>query len=252
MDAPKRRRPGKRKRPCAQPAVAETQEVDAAPSEAVEAEAARRWVLVTGQPGCGKTTLVKNILAAGQSMGSVKFSGFYTDEVLRGGKRIGFDVVTIPDGRRGVLSRKSREGRYAACPRVGAYSVDVSAFEQLALPTLSPADDPENTIVVIDEIGRMELKSDAFKNAVEKLLGDPRRRVFGAITAPIYGHRVPFCDSITGMVETVETHRIKKSNRDDVAQMLSKKLRRAWARVPVTAASRVECAEETRPKNTKN
>ena len=106
---------------------------------------------------------------------------FYTDEVLRGGKRIGFDVVTIPDGRRGVLSRKSREGRYAACPRVGAYSVDVSAFEQLALPTLSPPDDPENTIVVIDEIGRMELKSDAFKNAVEKLLGDPRRRVFGAI-----------------------------------------------------------------------
>ena len=190
-------------------------------------EAARRWVLVTGQPGCGKTTLVKNILAAGESMGTVKFSGFYTDEVLRGDKRIGFDVVTIPEGRRGVLSRKSREGQFATCPRVGAYSVDVSTFEQLALPTLCP-DDPENTIVVIDEIGRMELKSDAFKNAIEVLLRDPHRRVFGAITAPIYGHRVPFCDSITDKTDLVETHRIKKSNRDEVARVLLEKLRLSW------------------------
>ena len=145
-------------------------------------------------------------------MTNIKFSGFYTDEVLRGGKRIGFDVVTIPDGRRGVLSRKSKEGKFAACPRVGAYSVDVDAFEALALPTLAS----DAGVFVIDEIGRMELKSEKFKAAVVNLLNDEKSKVFGAITAPIYGHRVPFCDSITTRTEDVATHRIKKSNRDEV------------------------------------
>ena len=140
------------------------------------------WVLVTGQPGCGKTTAVKKLVdelrASGESV-----RGFYTDEVLQGGRRVGFDIVSVPDGRRGPLARKG-----AAGPKVGAYGVDVAGFERLALPTLD-VDDDDETIYVLDEIGRMELKSDAFAARVEELLARGVRLV-GAITAPIYGHRV--------------------------------------------------------------
>ena len=89
------------------------------------------WVLVTGQPGCGKTTAVKTLVDELRASGA-SVRGFYTDEVLQGGRRVGFDIVSVPDGRRGPLARKG-----AAGPKVGQYGVDVAGFERLALPTLS-------------------------------------------------------------------------------------------------------------------
>ena len=93
----------------------------------------------------------------------------------------------MPDGRRGPLARKG-----AAGPKVGQYGVDVEGFERLALPTLG-VDDDDDTIYVLDEIGRMELKSEAFATRVEELArGGCASKIARsrAITAPIYARRV--------------------------------------------------------------
>ena len=79
----------------------------------------------------------------------------------------------------------SRKGGPAGQPKTGQYSVDVAAFEQLALPTLADDDDP-STVYILDEIGRMELHSSAFASRVVALL-ERGVRLLGAITAPIYG-----------------------------------------------------------------
>ena len=63
------------------------------------------WILLTGQPNCGKTTAVKRLSEA-LARDGMQLRGFVTEEVLVGGKRVGFDVVTIPDRKRGILSRK--------------------------------------------------------------------------------------------------------------------------------------------------
>ena len=167
------------------------------------------WVLVTGQPGCGKTTAVKTLVDELRASGA-SVRGFYTDEVLSGGRRVGFDIVTVPDGRRGPLARKG-----AAGPKVGAYGVDLDGFERLALPTLD-VDDDDETIYVLDEIGRMELKSEAFATRVEELLARGVRLV-GAITAPIYGHRVAFCDRV-GATRGVAVHKLTSKTRDGVTE----------------------------------
>ena len=179
------------------------------------------WVLCTGQPGSGKTTAVKT-LADGLAR-SHRLRGFVTEEVLgAGGSRVGFDVVTVPDGQRGVLSRK---GGPAGQPKTGQYSVDVEAFEALALPTLADDDDP-SVVYILDEIGRMELHSHAFASRVQELLARGVR-LLGAITAPIYGHRVAFCDRVCASGGVV-VHRLTAKVRDEVVLQLSQELADRW------------------------
>ena len=182
------------------------------------------WVLVTGQPGCGKTTAVKTVVGELRASGA-SVRGFYTDEVLSGGRRIGFDIVAVPDGRRGPLARKGAPG-----PKVGQYGVDVEGFERLALPAFEwRLDEPHDndTIYVLDEIGRMELKSEAFAKRVEELLARGVRLV-GAITAPIYGHRVAFCDRVSE-TRGVAVHKLTSKTRDGVTAELRESLVR-WDR----------------------
>ena len=97
------------------------------------------WILVTGQPGSGKTTAVKKLVEYLQSRGHY-CRGFYTDEVLdpkNKAHRIGFDVVTVPDNQRGILSRKPGHGIKSSKFQTGKYLVDVESFEKLALPSLT-------------------------------------------------------------------------------------------------------------------
>ncbi len=181
------------------------------------------WFLVTGQPGSGKTTAVKKIYERLKREKHLTFTGFITEEVIENGSRVGFDVVTIPDGKRGILSRKGRRKGWGI---VGKYSVDVTSFEALALPTLDRGAD-SNTIFILDEIGRMELKSKRFQRIVNKLL-KAEVKLIGAITAPIYGHRVPFCDAVAA-TSGVHVLKLLKATRDAITADLAGRLVSNWA-----------------------
>lgn len=69
----------------------------------------------------------------------------------------------------GVLSRVGSKG-----PRVGKYGVHVKEFEELALPcmriTSSGPEAKATRVVVVDEIGKMELFSKPFMAAYRQLL----------------------------------------------------------------------------------
>lgn len=114
----------------------------------------------------GKTTLVRKICA--KLNDDFKLRGFFTDEVRANGQRIGFDAVTTT-GMRCILAREQPTDSVRR-PKVGKYSVYVDDFEQLALPLLKTNANTAAKLLVIDEIGKMELCSKRFATAIDALL----------------------------------------------------------------------------------
>lgn len=132
-------------------------------------EKSKSNILLTGPPGCGKSTLVEKIIRRIDK----PLRGFFTRELREGDKRTGFSIITL-DGKEGLLAHQDVKGRY----RVGKYGVNLENIEEIAVPSMIPGD--KNEIVVIDEIGKMECLSPRFRDALLEVLGS-RNRVIGTI-----------------------------------------------------------------------
>ena len=120
----------------------------------------KKHILLTGKPGVGKTSVIKKIL----SLSKLDAGGFFTEEIRVMGRRMGFRVVTL-DGEDGILAHVDCNSNY----KVSKYRVDLDSFERVAIPALENAI-KNKPIIVIDEIGTMELFSQKFKNLVSNIL----------------------------------------------------------------------------------
>ena len=126
--------------------------------------------LLTGMPGVGKTTLVQNLVAR---MSSVSMAGFYTAEIRSNGTRFGFELQGL-DGTCGILAHVDIKSRH----HVGRYGVDTEGFEQFLknLDLLRP----DIELIVIDEIGKMELFSNLFRDLINNVM-DSDKQVLASI-----------------------------------------------------------------------
>jgi nucleoside-triphosphatase len=139
-------------------------------------------------------------------------SGFLTREIREGRRRTGFRIETVA-GDEGTLAHIGHRGG----PRVGRYRVDLEAFERIALPTLE--DVPAGTVLVIDELGKMELASKRFRETVGALLdGDI------PIVATVHAHRHPFTDELKRR-DDIEVRRVTRANRDALPEQILATLR---------------------------
>ncbi len=159
-------------------------------------------VLLTGAPGVGKTTVVREVA---RILGP-KAAGFYTEERREGHRRVGFDIITL-DGRRATLSHVNKKSKF----KVGKYGVDVQAIDSVAVSAIDDAI-ARNKIIIIDEIGKMELFSERFREAVVRAFDSPNPTIAVIMLKPN-----PFANSIKrkpGM-RIVE---VTLSNRDSLPQ----------------------------------
>jgi nucleoside-triphosphatase len=129
--------------------------------------------LLTGRPGTGKTTLIKEAVAGLEG----KAGGFYTEEIRVGGVRRGFRLVTL-DGATAVLAHVATKGPH----RVGKYGVDIECLDKVGVAALEKAVE-SGELVVVDEIGKMELFSERFRAVVERIVASGQK-VLGTIMFP--------------------------------------------------------------------
>jgi len=118
-------------------------------------------IFVTGLPGCGKTTLTKDIAKLLKDSG-INTSGFITEEVRTKGFRQGFTIEDLRTGEKLIFASVEQISNI----KFGKYFLNIQNFEKIALKAF------ENTqIVLIDEIGKMEFYSRSFKYYLFKNLG---------------------------------------------------------------------------------
>jgi nucleoside-triphosphatase len=175
-----------------------------------------RHVLLTGAPGCGKTTVVRSVASALVDSGA-PVRGFWTEETRERGRRTGFRIQTL-SGKDGMLARVGLRSPY----EVGRYGVDLAALDSVAVAEIEEALAAPNRarlIVIIDEIGRMELFSTRFRRAVERAFDQA-----GHVVATIMLRPHPFADALRRRPD-VAVVTITPQNRDGLPAEILRSLR---------------------------
>jgi nucleoside-triphosphatase len=122
-------------------------------------------ILLTGLPGCGKTTAVLQII---NGLSNKKLTGFYSTVIRENDIRKGFRWKRL-DGPEGILAHIDIKSPF----RVGKYRVDIAGFEKFVVPVLD-FDRTNAELFVIDEIGKMECMSEKFVVAVRRLFASEK------------------------------------------------------------------------------
>lgn len=160
-------------------------------------------IAVTGAPGSGKSTLVARVVAAVP----LSVGGMVTAEIRKCGRRVGFSVRDLATGQEGILAHLHLEDG----PPFGKYRLNLRDLEEIGVRAIERAL-AERELVVIDEVGPMELQSPAFIAAVQSALR-------GAPNLLVTVHRAsnhPLAYAIRHGVDRL--FRISEASRDATAE----------------------------------
>lgn len=175
--------------------------------------------------GTGKTTIVKKLVNALRKENQL-IVGFYTEEVRSPQNvRIGFDIVDFT-GRREILAREASESS-PKMPMVGKYLVHVRDFEKIALDEVRKKNE---SLLVLDEIGKMELLSREFTKVVERLIETLEVGGTVKLVATVPVTRIPIVERLKSL-PNVRIFEVTKSNRDKLYQEIEETVREMASQV---------------------
>lgn len=171
-----------------------------------------KFILVLGAPRSGKTTIINRLI----SKYSDDHSSFFTiasREILENGERTGFEAVVTPGALapRPFATRKTSASE--AISAVSNYDFDNVVWDGISSELLSAS--IAGKIILLDEIGEMQISSDTFRKAVMSLLDDNTSSVIATISAA--------SDHFLRMVRDharTNTIELNESNRDFVWDLL--------------------------------
>lgn len=175
-----------------------------------------KTLLLTGHPQSGKTTIIRKVV---EELGDLA-GGFYTEEIFGPGGRKGFLLITL-EGQKAVLAHKDIQASPAY--RIGRYGVDMHVLEAVGVAALQQALKTKK-VVVIDEIGKMELLSPAFRETVLQAILGPC-----IILGTILYKPHPHADLFKTLAQ-VTLREVNPQTRDSLPQELLAEIRKTLPR----------------------
>ena len=176
-------------------------------------------MFVTGRPSVGKTSVLLRAADDLKNRG-YKIGGMISREVREGGVRVGFEIMDFSTGQRGWLAHVNQP----TGPQVSKYRVNLTDLNAIGASSILNAVRNAD-IIIVDEIGPMELFSPAFREAVAQAI-ESSKPILGTIHLRA---REPFIDAIKKR-EDAEILEVTYENRrqlhnliiDRVVQFLQK------------------------------
>ncbi len=168
-------------------------------------------LFLTGEPGSGKTTTVTKTVGLLIQRG-VSVGGVVSGELREAGIRVGFSLEDLAMHEKGTLAHVDmREG-----PRIGKYRVNLEDIERIGVGSIETAV-RDSEVIVVDELGPMELFSVPLVRAVEKGLAS-RKHFLGTIHKRV-SH--PLTSSIRSKFTILE---ITPENRDRMPTEIAERI----------------------------
>jgi nucleoside-triphosphatase len=121
---------------------------------------------ITGMPSVGKTKTLLKIIEKIEKTG-YNIEGMITEPIIENKKRVGFYVMDWQTKQKEVFAHLSLDVK----DKIGKYGVNVNALEHVGIPAIEKAINDETVnVIIIDEIGKMEMLSEKFCEVVIEAL----------------------------------------------------------------------------------
>ena len=179
-------------------------------------ESAGRVWLITGPPAIGKSTVLSKVMLSLRTGGLI-VGGCTAKEVKESRARTGFEIVDLLSGRHGELASVKR----SIGPKVGKYRVNLKGLAEVGARALLEAIERAE-LMVIDEIGPMELISPDFRRAAERCL-ESRKPILAVVHENMKDPLADRFDRVAGMI----LYTVTLQNRDRLADAISGEILKA-------------------------
>ncbi len=169
----------------------------------------KRLIFVTGPPSVGKTSVLLRSANGLKNRGYL-IGGMISREVREGGVRVGFEIMDFSTGQRGWLAHVNQP----AGPKVSKYRVNLTDLGAIGVGSILDAIRNAD-MVIVDEIGPMELFSSAFRDAVVQAV-ESNKPFLGTIH---FGLKDSFVNSLKER-EDAEIFEVTYENRETLHNLI--------------------------------
>lgn len=173
----------------------------------------KRLIFVTGSPSIGKTSVLLRSVNGLKNRG-YEIGGMISCDVREGGVRVGFEIMDFSTGQRGWLAHINQP----TGPKISKYRVNLTDLEAIGVSSILDAIRNAD-IIIVDEIGPMELFSSAFRDVVVQAV-ESDKPVLGTVH---FGLRDPLVNNIKNR-EDAEIFEVTYENRETLHNLIIDKV----------------------------
>jgi len=128
--------------------------------------------ILTGSIGQGKTTYLQKLIDFFKSK-DIQIGGIYSPRVVENETTIGYDIIDINTNNREIFLR---EGESLKEPRIGRFNINLKGLQK-GVKALKKTESSNAKIVIIDEVGLLELQNKGWANNIHELVSNSQNHI---------------------------------------------------------------------------